>query len=77
MLHLCRSRYQLAVLHSFGGDEFAGDLVDFVSSTADYYNFETVMFVQVDVQTSVHYNFGFMLHVRQKIAKPMYPMVVD
>ena len=77
MLDLGHRGYQPTVLHSLGGDEFASDLMDFISAATDYYYFETVMLVQVDVQTGVHGNFGFVLHLRQKIAQPVYPVVVD
>ena len=77
VLHLRGRGYQLAILDAFGRNEFAGDLVDFVGPASNHYNFKTVVFVQMDVQTGIYSNFGFVLHIRQKIAQPMYSMIVN
>jgi hypothetical protein len=76
VFHLRGRGYQLAVLHPFGGNEFAGDLVNFVSPASDYYYFKAIVFIQMDVQTGVYGNLGLVLHIRQKIAQPVYPVVI-
>jgi hypothetical protein len=63
-------------VHAFGCNKFAGDLVDFISPASDYYYFKTVVFIQVDVQTGVYVNFGFVLHIRQKVAQSVYSVVI-
>jgi len=49
MLHFRGRGYQFAVLDTFGRDQLAGNLVDFVAPPADNYHFQTVMFVQMNV----------------------------
>ena len=63
VLHFRCRGYQLTVLNPFGGDEFAGNLMNFVGAAADYDDLQTIMFVQVNVQAGIDGNFGFVLHV--------------
>ena len=68
VLHLRCRGYQLTVLNPFGGDEFAGNLMNFVGAAANHDYLQTIMFVQVNVQAGVDSNFGFVLHIGQKVA---------
>ena len=77
MLHLRRGGYEFAILHAFGGDEFAGDLVDFVAPASNDDHFKTVVFIQMDVQAGIYGNFGFVLHIREKSPDSMDSMVVN
>jgi len=77
MLHFGCRGYKLAVLHSFGGDQLARDLMNFVGPAANDNDLQTVMFIQVNVQTGVNRNFGLVLHVCQEIAQPVHAMVID
>lgn len=63
VLHLRRSGYQFTVLHSLGGDEFAGDLMNLVGAAADHYDLQAIVFIKVNVQTRVYSHLGFMLHI--------------
>jgi hypothetical protein len=35
------------------------------------------MLIQVNMQAGIHGDFGFVLHIRQNVAQPMYSVVVD
>jgi len=63
MLHFRRRGDKLAVLHAFCGDQFAGDLVHFVTTTPNDNDLETVMLVEMDVQARIDRNVSLVLHV--------------
>ena len=63
MLHFRCGGHQLAILHALGRDQFAGDLVDLVATAANYDHFQTVVFIQVDVQTGIYRDFRLVLHI--------------
>ena len=76
MLHFRRGGYEFAILHAFGGDQFPGNLVNLVAPATDDYHFQAIVFIQVDVQTSIYGNFRFVLHIREKSPDSMDSMVV-
>jgi hypothetical protein len=77
LMYLWGSRHQLSVLDPFGGDQFAGDLVHFVAAPPDDDDFQTIVFVQMDVHAGIYGHVSLMLHVRQEIAQVVHPMVID
>src|SRR5215471_19021861 len=77
LFHLRSSCYQFAVLHAFRGNQFTGDLVHLVASTADYNYLQAVMLVQMNVQASVHSDMSLMLHVCQNITQVVHPMIIN
>ena len=63
VLHFRCSRDQLAVLDAFGGNELAGNLMNFVAAAANDDDFQTIVLIQVNMQAGVHGHFSFVLHV--------------
>ena len=63
MLHLRRRGHQFAVLHAFGGDQLPGDLVDFVAATPEHDDFQTIMLVEVNMQTRIDRDVSLVLHI--------------
>ena len=45
--------HELAVLHSFRGNELAGDFVDLVASAADDDDFQAVVLIEMNVQAGI------------------------
>ncbi len=77
MFHFRGGRYELAVLNSLGGDQLTRDFVHFIGSTSNDDHLQTVVFVQMNVQTGVDYNLCFVLHICQEVAQAMNPVVIN
>ena len=63
MLHFRGGGHELTVLNTFGGDQFAGNLVHFVTASANHDDFQTIMLIEMNMQAGIDRDIGLMLHI--------------
>jgi hypothetical protein len=75
--YLSRGRDELAVLDSFGCNQFSRDLMDSCSGASHDDYLQAVMLIEVDVQARIDRYVGLVLHVSEQITETMRPVIID
>ena len=77
MLYLRCSGNQPAILNSLGRYQLTCDLMDSVRRATNDDHLQTVMSVEMDVQTRVHVHAGFVLHIGKYVAQVMRAVIIQ